>query len=566
MQSTRADIDALIVGAGPTGLVMAIDLARRGLRCRVIDQLAEPAVYSKAQIIHARTLELLHRDGLAGELLSRGITVHGMSIYTPELKRLVHATFEPVSSRYEYMLSIPQHDTEQVLAAFLAERGVQIERGVRLDRFSQEEGFVSAALVPPSGGEQHVRTSYLLGCDGAHSTVRKGLALPFEGAAYEQRIIQADVRIDWPFAHEHDEVVVFVADKGLLGVFPLPGDRRYRMLTFLDPEEPMEPVLPTFQRLMDERGPKGSIVSDPAWMVDFRIHRRMVPQYRVGRVFLAGDAAHIHSPAGGQGMNTGMQDAMNLAWKLALVHRGEGQPELLASYDAERHPVAAATLQGTDTATQAFARVFALRHPIALALRRKLFEFVGSVDLFSRVGRLASMLEIAYPDSPAVAQDRGSPLTLPSTRDAEPPGLRDWMDFGSGPAPGSRTPDVVLASEDATGARLFDAFDHPGHTLLLFDGAVHSEAGYQNLANIARTVTERHAALVVPQIVIPLDRRPDALPADAPVLLDPEGAVHRAYGARGECLYLVRPDGHVAYRCQPARLDLLGDYLSRVLV
>jgi len=563
MQNAPNGIDALIVGAGPTGLAMGIELTRRGLRCRVIDQLAEPVVYSKAQIIHARTLELLEANGASARLVAHGVMVHGLSIYTPELKRLAHIAFEPVPSRYEYMLSISQHETEQTLASYLIERGVQVERGVRLDRFTQDDSGVTARLFSPSGQEETVKASYLLGCDGAHSTVRKALGVSFEGSAYEQRLIQADVRLDWSLQHTHDEVVAFMAGTGFLGVFPLPGDRRYRMLTFVEPDEHLLPVLPTFQRLMDERGPKGSRVSDPAWMVDFRIHRRMVSQYRAGRVFLAGDAAHIHSPAGGQGMNNGIQDAMNLAWKLALVHKGRARPELLDSYHAERHPIAASMLEGTDTFTKVFSRVASLRHPIAIALREKLVEFMGRTDLVSsRGGRLASMLDIAYPDSPIVGQDRSLPL--PSRDAAEPPGLRDWIDFGAGPAPGARPPDVPLSAEDPVGPRLFQTFHHTGHTLLLFDGAVHSEAGYRNLADIARTVTERYGELIAPHVVVPQGSRPDALPGDTRVLLDPEGAIHRAYGARGECLYLIRPDGYVAWRGQPAKLDALEAYLSRI--
>lgn len=565
MRTSPHDVDALIVGAGPVGLALAIELRARGLQVRVIDQLSEPVPYSKAQVVHARTLELLEPSGVSARLVERGVMIHGMSIFTPAMKRLIHGVFEPAPSRFPYMLSLSQHETERVLSECLAASGGLLERGVRLEHFTQDEDGVQATLTLGPGAGETVRAAYLLGCDGAHSTIRKALDLPFEGSTYELRIIQADVRIDWGLAHSHDEVLGFLADKGFLGAFPLPGDHRYRMLTFLDPMEPMEPVLESFQRLMAERGPEGARVSDPAWMVDFRIHRRMVPRYREGRVFLLGDAAHIHSPAGGQGMNNGIQDAMNLGWKLGLVHRGLARPELLDSYNAERHPVAASMLQGTDTATRMFSSVLMLRNPVALSVRQKLFEAIGKTDLFSRGGRLASMLDVAYPDSPVVAQERALPVTMPSQRDAEPPGLRDWVDFGEGPAPGHRAPDLAL-TDDPEGPRVFDLLRHRGHTLLLFDGAVHSAAGYQNLASIAETVSARWGGQVQVHLVVPLSERPAALGAGAPVLLDPEGDLHRAYGARGECLYLLRPDGHVGFRAQPARLAALEAYLATVLL
>jgi 2-polyprenyl-6-methoxyphenol hydroxylase-like FAD-dependent oxidoreductase len=563
MATTSHDVDALIVGAGPVGLVLALELGARGLRCRLIDQLPEPVRYSKAQAIHARTLELLEPLGVSSELVARGIQVHGMSVYTPDLRRLVNATFEPVPSRFPYILSLAQHETEAVLTARLGASGCALDRAVRLVGFTQGEGGVVATLARADGATETVSAAWLLGCDGAHSTVRKALELPFEGSTYELRIIQADVRIDWGLAHAHDELVLFLAPTGMLGIFPLPGERRYRMLTFLDPEVPLEPVLESFQHLMAERGPEGARVSEPAWMVDFRIHRRMVPRYREGRVFLLGDAAHIHSPAGGQGMNNGIQDAMNLGWKLSLVHRGEAPAALLDSYHAERHPVAESMLRGTDTATKMFSRVMGLRNPVALELRAQLFKAVGSTDLLSRGGRLASMLEVAYPNSPWVAQDRALPVTLPSQRDAEPPGLRDWVDFGEGPAPGSRAPDLAL-TEDPEGARLFDLLRHRGHTVLLFDGAVRSEAGYRNLADITQAVTACWGSWVQSRVVVALAERPAALDPAVPVLLDPEGEVHRAFGARGECLYVLRPDGYVGYRSQPARLGLLEVWLTRV--
>lgn len=563
-----SDLEVLIVGAGPTGLALATDLLRHGLRCRIIDQERVPAPWSKAQIVHARTLEIFEALGVAAEVRAHGKQIHGFNIHeTPSLKRVARVQLGAVDSQAGSFLSIPQRDTEVCLARHYERLGGVIERPVRLEGFVQDDDGVTATLVHPDDRKEVVRAAWLVGCDGAHSTTRGGLGLEFSGSTYEQRLIQADVRIDMPLHVDDDEIVLFLAADGLIGLFPLPGERRYRMIAPLFDGEEIEPTLENFQRLMAHRGPAGAVVSDPVWMVGFRIHCRMVSRYRIGRVFVAGDAAHIHSPAGGQGMNTGVQDAHNLAWKLALVQRGRARPELLDSYDAERRPVAAATLAGTDAATRRGIIAFTLRNPIAVAMRNRLLGFVANLGFVGdRAAQGLSMLEIGYPDSPIVAQDR-PPLHrahLLTSADVESPSLRDWVDFGHGPAPGERAPDVLVAPEQPDSPRLYDLLRGPTHTLLLFDGAAPTPEGYANLAAVARRTRERFDGLVTPVVVVPRAERPAALEWDGALVLDAEGAVHQRYGARSECLYLVRPDGHVGYRGQPADGEKLFDYLATI--
>jgi len=568
---SHAGLEVLIIGAGPVGLVMACEAVRHGLSCRIVDMCEQPSLYSKAQVVHTRTLEMLEDMGAIAPFLSQGRFLHGISLFNPELKRVAHIPFvlESIETRYPHSLSISQRETELLLTAHLRGLGVEVERQVQLVSFTQDADEVKATLRHPAGQEEIVRSRWLLGCDGAHSAVRKVLQLPFEGATYEQRILQADVRIDWDFQHSDEEVVGFLGPEGALGVFPLPGVHRYRMLTFLTPDEKMEATLETFQELMRRRGPPAARVSDPAWMVDFRFHRRMVPRYRVGRVFLAGDAAHIHSPAGGQGMNTGIQDSYNLMWKLALVHRGVSPPSLLDSYHAERHPVAAATLRGTDMLTRRFSTLFAMHHPLAVELRAQLISFVSGLEMVQhRAARAISMLEVAYPDSPIVAEDRPSALaaTIGIDPHNEGPTFADWLDFGHGPAPGERASDAVLPGPDGTPRRLFEILRGTQHTLLLFDGAAATEEGYRRLAAIDDAVRARCGRHVAVHIVVPRDAVPAELPPGSSVLLDPESEVHRRYGARSECLFLIRPDKYVAYRSQPADGDKLLAYLKRIFL
>ena len=562
------DPQVLVVGAGPVGLTLAIELAGHGLSCRVIDQNEGPTPWSKAQLIHARTLEVLHRLGVAEEAIARGRPLHGLSLFAPGGKKIAHLPFTEIDSPYPFVLSLAQRDTEALLTARLQALGVVVERQTRLDRFRQDHDGVSATLVRGDGEPQTATTQWLVGCDGAHSTVRRQLQVPFEGSTYEQGVIQADARIDWPFPLAEDEIVTFLAPQGPLAAFPLPGEHRYRLVV-VDPPEPWhEPTIGAFQRHLAERGPAGAVISEPRWMVGFGFHCRMATAYRVGRIFLAGDAAHIHSPLGGQGMNLGIQDAHNLAWKLALVARGRGRPLLLDAYEPERHPVAAAVLRGTDTATRAGLFLGRLRNPLAVELRDQLLRLGSGLGVIQeRVTRTLSMLDTIYSDSPIVAQHHASLLgaSIADRGQQERPQVRDWVAFGQGPAPGARALDVELG--DAAGdGHLFDHLDGGRHTLLLFDGAHDTVDGYRRLGRIAAEVERAYPELVRPLLVTPRLHLPEGTRWSGPRLHDPDGAVHLRYGARSEALYLIRPDGRVAYRSQPADETPLLEYLDRIFV
>ncbi len=566
-----AALDVLIVGAGPVGLVLACELVRHGLRCRIIDMQDQPSVHSKAHVIHSRTLEILADMQIIEPFLGCGRWLQGIAVYTPDLNCLARLPFllPSIETRYPHSLSIAQADTERLLLTQLHQLGVWVERPVSLQSFSQDADGVSAVLQHASGCTESIYATWLVGCDGAHSTVRKGLQLPLEGAAGEQRILQADLRIDWNFASAEEQAVGFLAESGMLGIFPLPGKQHYRMLTLLAPDDPAEATLATFEELMAERGPKGAKVRDPEWMVDFRFHRRMVPRYRSGRVFLAGEAAHTHSPIGGHGMNTGMQDSYNLAWKLALVQKGHAAAALLDSYHSERHPVAAATLRGSDILTRRFQSVFHLRPPLSGELRGKFAAFVAGMEMVQhRATPAISMLEVAYPHSPIVAEDRTSALaaSLGIEPHSEGPSFADWLDFGQGPAPGERAHDAELPAAQGQPRRLYEHLHGTGHTLLLFDGAAATAEGYRRLADIQRQVREHYGSHVIVHIVVPHSRIPAELPADSSILLDSEGEVHRRYGARSECIFLIRPDKYIAYRCQPADGEKLLTFLKRIFV
>lgn len=550
-----SDPRVLIVGAGPTGLALACSLVRQNVAVRVVDQAAAPSVHSKALAVHARTLEVFAQLGVVDAALAAGHPLHGINVYA-DGRRIVHAALDQIDSPYPFVLSLPQSETERVLTGELARLGVTVERAMRFTALIEDADGVEVTLQR-DGKDERVRVPWVVGCDGAHSEVRHALALPFEGLRYDEPFVLADVTLDCNLPD--DEAHSFLSARGILLCLPLPGERRWRLVAEGSASDP--PTLAELSAVLAERGPRDAKIVDAQWTASFRVHRRIVQRYRVGRVFLAGDAAHIHSPMGGQGMNTGIQDAFNLAWKLALVVGGAARPELLDSYHAERRPVAAATLSGTDLAT----RAVTLRNPLARELRDRLASLLSSLEVVQRrVLASASEIGIGYRRSAIVSEYR-APLVdsrLKRAADNERPSVADWFDFGAAPRPGDRVPDVALDEH----THLHALLRGNDHTLLLFDGAAATAEGYRHLRELgSRARAIAHGKLTV-RIVVPHKRAPEELLGDLRVLVDPDGALHSRFGAGAECLYLVRPDGYIGFRAQPADGDALCGYLSRLFL
>ena len=550
-----AELPVLIVGAGPTGLMLAGELARYGVGCRLVDKRTTPLNTSRAVAVQARTLEIFASLGIADELIALGTKYHGMSAYTGT-KRLAHVTMDELESPFPFVLGVPQSDTETVLAKRLAGFGLSPEWSTELTGFTADDSGVTVALKKPDGSPETVRCRWLVGCDGAHSPVRKGAGLTFLGETYEAGFALADVRIDWQ--HPHEEIALFPGgEEGICAAFPLPGEGRYRLVWETEATRKIEagapaehgrvtdvpdPTLGDVQRILADRVGFPATAHDCIWTANFRVNSRMAAAYRNGRVLLAGDAAHIHSPAGGQGMNTGLQDAFNLAWKLAFVERGTAKPAILDSYHTERHEVGVNLLKTTDR----MASVAMLRHPVAVGVRNTLVGVVSGFEVFQqRLRRTISELAIGYRKSPLSAEHHGTLLGSILPHGSDDPGVWAWRAFANGPHAGDRAPDAPLGT-----GHVFDLFRDPKRfTLLAFAGTGATAATVAHQRDLVARVNADWAKSVTA------------------VLIDPaEEAAHDRYGAGSACVYLVRPDGYIAFRSQPADLAKLSEYLRGWLV
>jgi 2-polyprenyl-6-methoxyphenol hydroxylase-like FAD-dependent oxidoreductase len=430
----------LVIGAGPVGLTMAAELARYGVPVRIVDKAAQRTDKSKALVLWSRTLELLDRAGCSGTFVAAGQKVVGANFIAGS-KLIGHISIATVESPYPYALMLPQSDTERLLEDHLSRQGVTVERQVEATTFTTNESGVTTILRHEDGQEETLSTEWLIGCDGAHSMVRHSLGLSFEGDTLPSDWALADIHLrGYPFPEI--ELAAYWHEEGVLVFFPIaPG--RFRVIADVGLSAALHPVNPTLdqvQTLIDRRGPGGLVASDPIWLSAFRINERKVGNYRSGRVFVAGDAAHVHSPAGGQGMNTGMQDAFNLAWKLALVCRKSCSDALLDSYSVERSAVGDEVLKAAGRLTA----VAVMKNHTAQTARNLIARVMLGLAPFRR-GMVDTMTEVSigYKHSPLngpCVHGTGGPV----------PGERVAPIVGQTPIGSGDTPRFALFAESSS--------------------------------------------------------------------------------------------------------------------
>jgi 2-polyprenyl-6-methoxyphenol hydroxylase-like FAD-dependent oxidoreductase len=375
MPTVPVKTDVLIVGAGPSGLALSAELRRRGVTALTVDRIAAGENTSRAAVVHARTLEVLEPLGVVPTVLREGVQVPIFRVRDRD-RTLITLDFARIPSAYAFTLMCPQNRTEAILLARLHELGGQVVRPAEVTAMRKAAQGVEADIVL-DGTSHTVAARWLVGCDGMHSRVREDAGIGFAGAAYAQGFVLADVHMDWPLAR--DEVSLFFSPEGLVVVAPLPHNR-YRIVATAD-DAPEQPSQAFVQALVDARGPRTmpARIRDCVWTSRFRVHHRMAASPRKGRVLLCGDAAHVHSPAGGQGMNTGIQDAMSLAGALAEVLSGSGEA-VLDAWAADRHKVAQGVVGWTDRMT----RMATLTSPAKRTMRNAAIEVAGHLPFLEQ--------------------------------------------------------------------------------------------------------------------------------------------------------------------------------------
>ncbi|MGW0333199.1 FAD-dependent monooxygenase [Streptomyces sp. NPDC003011] len=500
-------LDVLVVGAGPTGLALAAQLRGHGAAFRIVDRSLDRVHESRALGIQPRTLEALAGFGVTDELVARGNPAVRLRMQLPgRVVRMPLFDIGLADTAYPFLLFLSQAETESVLAEYLAGRDVAVERGTELVRLEDTGSSVRCRLRRGDGPEEIVDARYVVGCDGAHSTVRAQAGIGFQGYAYPQTYLLADLEVD---GLEPGAVNTYMTGSGMLFFFPLGSPATWRMLAVRPPGAPdSEVTLGLLQEVADTYTTDRLELRDPVWTTAFRLHNRGAVHYRSGPFFLAGDAAHIHSPAGAQGMNTGIQDALNLGWKLALVCRGRAPEELLETYETERAPVGRGVRRFTDRAFT----IGTSGNPVIRLARARLAPRLAPLALLAsgprkRLFRTVSELAVHY---------RRSPVTVAGSR---------WP--GRGPRAGDRLPDLPRGLQARTAG--------PGWHLLLSGPP-------------ATWPDERLASVV--------GGRDDLI------------GVHRL-GRRSpwqtEAQALVRPDGYLGYVARGADLAGLRAYLDRWL-
>jgi 2-polyprenyl-6-methoxyphenol hydroxylase-like FAD-dependent oxidoreductase len=537
--ATNKTIDVLIVGAGPTGLALAYQLRRLGLSFRIVEKNATPSTTSKAIALQYRVSELLTWMGLFDRFQGKGVSGTGLR-FSANGRLLLHMQLERItgmSGRGAFEpqgVIIPQSETEGLLIDALREQGVTVEYRIAFVSFTQDTQHVISRLQTDAG-EELIESRYLVSCEGAHSLIRKQAGISFVGKTYPIAYYMADVEANWPT--DSKDIRIWLHEDGMFSALPMPGERRWRLFVESSKQTSAgatEVTLDLIRNLMAQRiGEQAVEISNPTWLTEFRISCRMVDRFRERRVFLAGDAAHIHSPTGGQGITTGLQDAYNLAWKLDMALRGGAPDSLLDSYSEERLVAARSVLKATDSIANIF-----LAHDRATQLLRDriVLPLLRTRAMQKRLTRKTSQLEMNY---------RGFGLSAHQER-----GLLGRARVRAG----DRTPDVLFRDARTNEQTSLFALISRSQVFALIGPGGQPE----KITQLSQALG--HLGIACFQVL------PKAahVANDLAGLIDVTGDFGRLYGARGEFLYLIRPDGYAGLFQRPIDERALRSYLTKL--
>lgn len=531
----------LVVGAGPIGLTLALQLLRYGVACRIIDRLEAPTHLSKALVVWPRTERIFQQLGVRQEFEEQSLRATAMHWILAKKKLLSISFPELLKDCYAYPLGIAQYNTEKILIEKLQKLGMRVDRGTELIDIEQHDNEAIATLRCSSGRIEKVTCRWIVGCDGGKSTLRHLLKMPFVGKTYKELFLFADVKADFPF--DKPDPRFYFSKEGTCGIFPVEKDT-YRVMVPLDPKiggKIKEPTVEMLEEFANERLPFTLKVKELVWLNLFGVNCRKVARFRDNHVFLAGDAAHVHSPAGGQGMNTGMNDAYNLGWKLAMVLRGEAPESLLNSYSEERERIAKYILDESGLLTH----IASLRSKWTFFLREWLMSYLfNNVSFKKKIAERMSQLKLNYRNC-SLSQEGSSA-------------------FKGGPKSGDLMLDEQKVSFNGHECYLNDILTGNGFSLLVFGGDNVSLAAHQKLIEISKSTKEAFGDLLSVYLI----GRPnqDWLKAEeGTIILDNDLNLHKSWEIDEGCFYLIRPDGYIGYRGKIADKEGLLSYLDRLI-
>ncbi len=532
----------LIIGAGPTGLTLACLLKQHGIDFRIIEKRDKLTQTSNALALQTRTLELLDDMDIIDRFLKQGERITTLRINEGKTA-LAEFKTDTLNSKYPFILMLPQNISEELLNGRLDELNVPVERSTALLNLKDTENQITAVIQNTNGDQETITCNYLIACDGAHSQVRQQLNIPFPGKDLVQHFILADMHIDT--ALPSNQVNAFFSPEGILALFPM-AKNYVRFVANLNSnkqtaDQALDPA--NLQNILDKRTAKQIKIKDITWTSAFYLHSKKVNEMSYNHVFLAGDAAHIHSPAGGQGMNTGMQDAYNLAWKLASVIKEKAKPILLNSYSQERLPVASDVLKMTEMMT----KISLLHNPLLRGLRRIAIQSITHIPSFQKsfIQRITQR-SLHYKKS----------LIIDYQHQANNHAL----------APGDFISDVLFSDENNKPKYLTELVHGIGHHILFFSGLEPNPTSAQTSQELITWIQNTYPDLINIHVISSEPNLKSWSGLDEHCISDVKLSLHHHFRIKNPAIYVIRPDKYIGYCSNSITIKPLNNYLNRYFI